>query len=262
MAEIPPSYTHYPRPNYQTAPYSRPPGVYIETIGDAVKMVQADLGVWVLATILGGIAGVFIYALLFGLQFMVVYGGNFDSMARPETSIGAMLLVQLESMLVTLPPAALLYMLFFGLANMAVRKAQGHTLAATDIFLPFKRFGSVYLTLLLSTILWYAGFFALIVPGIFLTGALSLAPLIAQNQGVGPIEAIRRSVQTLGGQAWMMFLVLLVGYMVWSVGFIACLVGALISTPIYAAVVGLHYHYFFPPEGTAYVPTADVLSSY
>lgn len=263
MAEIPPSYTHYPRPNYQTAPYSRPPGVYIETIGDAAKMIQADLGVWVLATIITAIIAIIVSALGFGLQVVLLYGGNFEAaLGNSNQTIVEALVLQLKSMTISLFPSVFTYLLFFGLSNMAVRKAQGLELAATDVLIPFRRLGPVYLTLLLCTIAWYLGWFALIVPGIYLSGALSLAPLIALNQNVGPIDAMKMSVRTLGSQAWMMFLVLLVGYIVWTVGALACLVGLLFTTPLYAAVIGLHYHYFFPPVASAYVPTPDVPSSY
>lgn len=225
-------------------------------------MVSADLGTWILATIIGGIVTILVTVIGVALQVMLLYGGDFMAMSRPDASFADTIRLQLQSNLIGLLPSGFSYMLFFGLSNMAVRKAQGHEITATDVFLPFRRFGPVYLTVLLCTILLYLGFIALILPFFYLVGALSLATLIAINQPVGPVEAIKKSVRILGSQAWMMLLLSIVGYILWFLGFMVCLVGALFTTPVFAALYGLHYHYFFPPATAPYVPTADVPSSY
>jgi uncharacterized membrane protein len=268
MAEVPPpSYAHYPRPDLPggnpTSPYSRPPGVYFDVLGDAWKMVTSELGTWVLATIFYGLLSVVLIAVSLALQIMIVHGGSFEAMiANGQAPMPEYLRTQLSSTLVSIVPSTLVSVLFFGLANMAVRKAEGYALSPGDIFIPFRKIGTVFLTLLLTTISMMLGVVACIVPFFYLMGALSLAPLIAMNQPVGPVEALKMSARALGAQAWILVLVYMLGSIFCMFGMIACGVGLLVTIPIFAAIYGLHYHYFFPPIPRPYVPTPDVPSSY
>ncbi|MGV3619055.1 MAG: hypothetical protein ACO1SV_27325 [Fimbriimonas sp.] len=255
MSEVPPNYANYPRPNYQGTPYSRPPGVYVDVFSDAWKMVTSELGTWVLAAMITGIIGVLIAIVNYVLQVFTIYGGNF--MGSQAVDPGQVLGQQIAAVGIGLLPSTISYMLFFGMANMAVLQARGMPITASDVFRPFTRFGPVFVATLLSILALYLGFIACIVPGIFLTGALSLASLIAMNQEVGGAEALRLSMRALGSQAWLMFVVILIGYILASLGALLCLVGMLFTIPLFAASLGLHYHYFFPPANAAYVPTAD-----
>lgn len=238
----PPQFAQYPRPSYQQTPFGRPPGVYIDAIGDAWKLVRSDLASWIGATMLSGVVAAPFYFL--AIWASLTYAPNAGVL--PTEDFGGFLTANLSQLAFNLPFSLMAYVLGAGMANMAVRQVYGEPISPTTVFLAFRRFPSLVGTNLLFMILMYAGFLLCIVPGLYLMGALAFAQLIAMNRNQGPVEAIRESYQTLKGHAWMMMLLLIISGIVSGIGAIACGVGLLVTIPIYHAVVGLHYTYFYP----------------
>lgn len=97
--------------------------------------------------------------------------------------------------------------------------------------------GTVLLIALASTI----GLFLCILPGIAVIFFTAYAPLIALDRGVGPLEAIRRSVDLVKDNLGPVALVLLLAYAVYYIGSLACYVGLLVSIPV--ALVMISYSY-------------------
>jgi uncharacterized membrane protein len=102
------------------------------------------------------------------------------------------------------------------------------------------------------------GSYLLIIPGLYAMAAFSLSPLIALNYDVGTIESMKLSAKALGSQAWLMIVLNIIFGLLMFVGSCLCGVGLLFVVPVICASMGLHFHYFFPPETNApYVPIPD-----
>jgi len=258
MDAPPPQFANYPRPSGPggpgyPSPFWRPPGVYIEVISDAWRLVTQDLAIWICTSLV-----------LFVLQLILNFGtnlavyGSITMVARsPVFNWGS----YWTALGLQLTGGMLLAVIQPGMMLMAVRKARGEQIQIGDMFAGYRRFFPVLGTLFLQGLAIVIGFVFCIVPGIFLAGAFALAPLIALDQGVDPIEAMTRSYKTVGSDAWLMFCVLLLAGLIAAVGVCACGIGYLITLPMYIASVGLSYHYLFPPAaptGPGYGYTPDV----
>jgi len=120
------------------------------------------------------------------------------------------------------------------------------TIAIGDMFSGFRRMGSLMLGTLISTLAVDIGFALLIVPGIFLMGALVFVPLLILDQGMSPIDEVTRSVDTLKPHAWAMFGLVFVASLLAGLGACLCGVGVLFTAPIYLVTIGISYNNFFP----------------
>ncbi|MFN7148705.1 MAG: DUF2510 domain-containing protein [Microthrixaceae bacterium] len=97
--------------------------------------------------------------------------------------------------------------------------------------------GTVLIVAVASTI----GMFLCVLPGIAVLFFCAYAPLIALDKGVGPAEAIRRSIDLVKDNLGQVFVILLLAYAVYYVGALACYVGLLVSIPV--ALVMITYSY-------------------
>jgi uncharacterized membrane protein len=245
MSDVPPpQFANYPRPGYQGSPYGRPPGVYIDAISDAWTMVRQDLASWVGATIISGLVIVPLYVVSVYLQLN--YGPPAITHTPDVTDLGTILQGQAASTVFSLPLTIMIYILQAGMMHMGVAQASGEALSPGMVLAGFRRFGSLVGANFLYLLLVYIGLALCLVPGIYLMGALAFTSLMVIEQEVGPVEAIKRSFTVLKSHAWMMFLLLFVAGIVLGLGAFACLVGLLVTIPIYSAAIGLTYTYFFP----------------
>ncbi|MHB1137887.1 MAG: DUF2510 domain-containing protein [Microthrixaceae bacterium] len=96
-------------------------------------------------------------------------------------------------------------------------------------------------TTLLIGIAYFVGFLLCVLPGLAVLLFTAYAPLIALDKGVGPVEAIRQSVELVRNNLGPVFIVLILAYAVQYVGTLACYVGVLVSIPV--ALVMITYSY-------------------
>lgn len=243
MSEQPP-YAQYPRPNRMPSGVTPlPPGPHIEAISEAINLFQREWATYVLAAlIMFGICGG-IYGLLYFCLFATLGFGS-----HPGASGDAPFLV--------FPVVALLYIVlalaylgfYYGIAGMALKQIRGYPIAVSDVFGAFRftlrLLGTNFLIGLASAV----GICLCIVPGLWISGSLSLAPFIAIDQDKGVVDSLSESWRVAGtfgtGIAlWgMMFLIGLVG----MVGEFACCVGLLATVPISIIAMAVEYFYFFP----------------
>lgn len=244
MAQVPPpNYVNYPR-STNSGPNQRPPGIYFEVLGEAWKMMSRNLGLWVGCTAVVGLismaAFVPYYILVFAMSFNSAISGQ-------EPSISEILVEQLISSVLGFIPSSIVLVGYTSLAHLALVELRGEEPTFSEFIGGYRRFIPVALCSILVSLGTSLGYVLLIVPGIFLTGAWAFATLIASEQNVGPIEAIRQSYRALRKDAWMMFLMYFVLSAVASLGFMCCGVGALFAVPICAITMAIHYRYYFFP---------------
>jgi len=250
MSEVPPpppqheqpGFSNYPRAGggYSTDPYTRPAGVYFDSIGQAWRMVQANFGTWVPSVL---VAGIIAYAVTVPINFggnYLIYGSVFGSRTFSFTSLIVSVLLGLLQGCITNVMAA-------GMLFMGVKQARNEQIGVGDIFCGFRRFGSIIIASLLTTIFIELGFCLLLLPGIFLAGAFAFVPLLIVDRDMQPWEAIVASYEALKAHAWAMFALVFVAGLASALGVCACGVGALFTAPIYMVTIGLTYNTFFPP---------------
>lgn len=246
--QVPPSYASYPRgpggSGGNSDPYYRYPGVHLEAFGDGWRMVKSNIGPWLaLAFLLFAVSGV-VYA---GMFFLVPQTSAPTAGSDPNALIGTMVNLYVTSYAQGFLPGVLIQFFVVVLQNYAVRQAAFGEVGIEEGFVIFRRFGPVLATVILCQLINTVAYLLCFIPGLLTTGLLVLAPLIAANQECSPVEAIKRSVETLkphlGGMAGFVILTGLVS----GAGFIACCFGVIVTIPIAMAAIGLHYHYFFPP---------------
>jgi len=97
------------------------------------------------------------------------------------------------------------------------------------------------LTILLVGVGAFIGFVLCIIPGIIWLIFTAYAPILALDKGIGPVEAITQSINWVKDNFGQVFVILLVSYIVYIVGFCLCGVGALVSIPV--ALVAMIYSY-------------------
>lgn len=249
MSETPPPFAEYPRPQgpggfgYS----SRGPGVYFDAIGEAWNVVRADLGTWVAATI---VAGVIYYASV--LPINLILGPKSQEMSGTDLP-KVFGLVGLE-MVLGLIPYILYSFMHTGMIALGVRKLRGEYVNIGMIFEPFKDFGPMLGTIVLQWVILIAASLACIIPVFFFGPVLTLMTTVAFLQKVGPMEALNRTFDACK-RYWLGLLGLLfITGILAGLGFCACLVGALITIPIYIVVLSIHYRAFFESNWSSTEP--------
>jgi hypothetical protein len=249
MGEIPgppPQHSNYPRYNMPWqgpgtgAVPPGPPTVRFGAIGEAWNLVRQDLGTWAVAWLLFVIiyyAAIFVITIVMAVAFP-------ETQSSPWSPEAALL-----QTLMSFVSMAVYYPMLGGIFWMCLKRLRGERYSLADVFEGFKYALPLVVVGFLTSLLTIVGLFLLIIPMFYVIGVTAFAPLIAIDQRVGGIEALRRSYHALRGEAWMMFALVFITGIIAGLGACACLVGILFTLPIYSFVIALHYHAFFPPAG-------------
>ena len=96
-------------------------------------------------------------------------------------------------------------------------------------------------TTLLISLAAFVGFILCILPGLAVVVFAAYAPFIALDKGVGPVDAIRQSVDMVKNNLGPVLLVLLLSYAVYYIGSLACYVGLLVSIPVALVMIAHSY---------------------
>jgi uncharacterized membrane protein len=121
--------------------------------------------------------------------------------------------------------------LHIGVYNSALAIADGRPVE------PSKMFKTDYLANYLVAILLYGllaavGLLLCIIPGIVVLYLGFLTPWYVLDQGMAPVDAIKASFQITTKYAGSLILFAVVTWLIYIVGFIACIVGLLVSAPV------------------------------
>jgi len=101
-----------------------------------------------------------------------------------------------------------------------------------DLFKNFDKFFNFLLGYLLYSLIVFAGFLLLIVPGIVWAIKYGFTTYLIVDQEMSPMEAIRASGEMTRGYKMDLFVMGLAMGGIMIIGFLACCVGALATTPI------------------------------
>lgn len=244
----PPNYAEYPRPSFGAPGFGRGPGVYFDAIGESFNIVKQDLGQWIAATI---VYFVVYYALAIPIslivQPMMTAAGNDAARVIPILGL---------QMALNVIPVAIQLVMMTGMITMGVRKSRGEYINVGMMFEPFKNFGSVVGSGILYYVIIVASMLACVLPAFFFIPVLFLMPVVAYLKQVGPIQALSMTFDACKPHwAGLLALTFVIG-LIAGAGACLCLVGLLITWPMYCVVYGIHYRAFFESASEPVTPFA------
>ena len=248
MGEVPPS--NYYRPPMVGPPIAPGPGnVSVDAISVAWRIITSDLATFVVASVIVVAISIALNAILQPIQAEMMYGT--PSLPRPLPG-------QLfppdywVRMWIALPlsmlSGSLQYCVNAGLIEIGIRKVEGTPTNVGDLFVPFRRFGQLFLAGLIVGVIVTVGTFLLCLPGLLALAVLAFTPIFVYRQNLNALDAIKMSYQTLQRDMWMMLAVLFLAGLASMVGVCACCIGIIFTMPIYSVTVALIYGGFFPPQ--------------
>jgi uncharacterized membrane protein len=120
-----------------------------------------------------------------------------------------------------------------GIASFALKVARGQPVAFGDVFAGGPYFGRMFVAALCGGIAVVLGSMLCLVPGIIVGLGISQYSYIVVDQGLGGIDALKKSWEMTNGHKMNIFVFALLAIGVVIAGYIACILGALlVSAPV------------------------------
>jgi hypothetical protein len=117
-----------------------------------------------------------------------------------------------------------------------------------DLFEPLYLFWKYVVMTILVLVITVAGLVLFIIPGLIAAIALSFASYLVIDKGLGPVDAIKRSLDITHGHRWNLFTfgLLVAGFNI--IGFLAFGVGLLVTIPVSALAFVYVYRWLLNPK--------------
>jgi uncharacterized membrane protein len=219
----------------------------METIGEAWNWFRAEMGLWVLATLLMLLITFGCAIPFYGMAFATMFG-------NPDPNIGDMMMFYVWS----IPAAIMIYVGqaigFAGMYNMAIKQIQGQPISMRDFF-DFKGMFWQHAGLVISMAIMF-GSIACYLPAFMLGGLLIFTQPIIVHQRIGAFAALSQSWNLLKGQIWMAAAFYFILSMVAGLGVVVCCVGLLFTYPLYPLAVSLVYRDYLTAHYGSSAPEA------
>lgn len=217
---------------------SGPPQIRYDVIGEAWKLVQPTLGVWVPAMLIYLVVTI-------GLSFLInaVTGGGVQvpvgGQGAPSINPVMFIINQLLNNLVSA---------FFmgGIYRMAFNQVRGRAVSIGDLFSGVDVFVPLLIAAILMNIAMAIGFVLCVIPGLLLAACFMFTMPLIVDKSMGAVEAISLSFNTLKSQAFSALGFTLVIGLVIIAGMLACGIGIFVTLPIALVAIVLLYRDFFP----------------
>ena len=166
--------------------------------------------------------------------------------------------VGVGSSLVEILITLILFPLGVGLGLLGVRRAAGKETPVSTLWEPYNQAIPLIVMFVLMGLLIIAGFFLLVLPGIYLSIAYSFAPYLITEKNMGVWEAMETSRKAITQYWWRYFGLMLIAALLIVVGSIPLLVGLIWVFPIVGIATGEVFAATFDhPDGEALQPSID-----
>lgn len=242
-----PPFSNYPRFN-QNAPLGRPPGVYLDLIGEAFTLVQQDWGTWILAALISAVISFLPTISQFILMGPAAFGfGDRNALSYNWSLYPVQFMIQITCALANV-------VITNGMLRMGALKALGLPITVGDVIFGFGRIGTLMGTAFLSWLAICLGTLACIIPGVYVSGVLFFAPLLSLMENRNVMDSIQTCYERCKPFAWQIFGLLVVTGLLGTAGALLCGVGLLIALPVQCVTLGMHYNLFFPPADLSTSP--------
>jgi len=129
-----------------------------------------------------------------------------------------------------------------GIASFALKVARGQPVQFGDVFAGGPYFGRMFVAALVAGIAVTLGMCLLIVPGVIVALGISQYTYVVVDQGVGGIDALKKSWEMTNGHRMNLFVFVLLALVVVVAGYIACIVGALLVSMPVLAIAGAYIY--------------------
>ena len=131
-----------------------------------------------------------------------------------------------------------LFPLGVGLGLLGIRRAAGKETPVSTLWEPYSHAIPLIVMFLLMAVLVVAGFFLLVLPGIYLSIAYSFAPYLIVEKNMGVWEALETSRKAITQYWWRYFGLMLVAMVLIIIGLIPVFIGLAWVLPIVAIATG------------------------
>ena len=172
------------------------------------------------------------YFMAIGLYALISIGISLAQEAAVGTS--GDIAASLIGIIVTL----ILFPLGVGLGLLGIRRAAGKETAVSTLWEPYNQAIPLIVMFVLMAVLIVAGFFLLVLPGIYLSIAYSFAPYLVVEKNMGAWEAMETSRKAITLYWWRYFGLMLVAMLLIIIGSIPLLIGLIWVLPIVAIATG------------------------
>ena len=132
----------------------------------------------------------------------------------------------------------ILFPLGVGLGLLGIRRAAGKETPVSTLWEPYSQAIPLIVMFLMMAVLIVAGFFLLVLPGIYLSIAYSFAPYLIVEKNMGAWEALETSRKAITQYWWRYFGLMLVALLLIIIGSIPLLIGLVWVFPIVAIATG------------------------
>ena len=168
---------------------------------------------------------------------LIIYGAVSIAITLvQEATVGTTgdLAASLVEIIVTL----ILFPLGVGLGLLGIRRAAGKETPVSTLWEPYSHALPLIVMFVLMAVLIVAGFFLLVLPGIYLSIAYSFSPYLIVEKNMGVWEALETSRKAITKYWWRYFGLMLVALLLIIIGSIPLLIGLLWVLPIIAIATG------------------------
>ena len=168
---------------------------------------------------------------------MIIYGAVSIAITLvQEATVGTTgdLAASLVEIIVTL----ILFPLGVGLGLLGIRRAAGKETPVSTLWEPYSHALPLIVMFVLMAVLIVAGFFLLVLPGIYLSIAYSFAPYLIVEKNMGVWEALETSRKAITQYWWRYFGLMIVALVLIIIGAIPLLIGLIWVLPIVAIATG------------------------
>jgi len=168
---------------------------------------------------------------------LIIYGAVSIAITLvQEATVGTTgdLAASLVEIIVTL----ILFPLGVGLGLLGIRRAAGKETPVSTLWAPYSHALPLIVMFVLMAVLLVAGFFLLVLPGIYLSIAYSFSPYLIVEKNMGVWEALETSRKAITEYWWRYFGLMLVALLLIIIGSIPLLIGLLWVLPIIAIATG------------------------
>ena len=184
---------------------------------------------------------------------LIIYGAISTAITFvQEASVGASGggMASLVEIVITL----VLFPLGVGLGLLGIRRAAGKDTPVSTLWEPYSHALPLIVMFVLMAVLIVAGFFLLVLPGIYLSIAYSFAPYLIVEKNMGVWEALETSRKAITQYWWRYFGLMIVALVLIIIGAIPLLIGLIWVLPIVAIATGeVFAKTFGSPEADALI---------
>ncbi|MDP2650173.1 MAG: YciC family protein, partial [bacterium] len=135
-----------------------------------------------------------------------------------------------------------------GLTLILLRVHDNVTTDYSDLFEPIYLFWKYLAMTIIVFVVVIIGLLLFVIPGIIAAIALSFAPYLVIDKGMGPIDAVKESVEMTHGHRWNLFIFALLVAAFNVLGFLLLGVGLLITIPVSALAFVHIYRWLLHPK--------------